>query len=181
MGFLSGIARAQEITPPFDEDLQYPFTKQEAQKCGHWKSGSQDYPYFGAPRNGNTRRHAGIDLYPARGTGTPIKAIRDGKVIKVAPFYTRHNGEMTYAVLVDHGDFVVNYAELKKPSLATGEIVKQKQTISMVSGTNQLHFELYKPGTKNWSSWYGKMPPNLIDPTDTITKVFHIRRNECSP
>ncbi|MBP1735396.1 MAG: hypothetical protein H6Q53_1683 [Deltaproteobacteria bacterium] len=88
---------------------------------------------------------------------------------------------MTYAVLVDHGDFVVNYAELKKLSLATGEIVKQKQTIGVVSGTDQLHFELYAPGTKNWSRWYGKMPPNLVDPTDTITKVFHIRRNECSP
>ena len=88
---------------------------------------------------------------------------------------------MTYAVLVDHGDFVVNYAELKKPSLATGEIVKQKQTIGVVSGTNQLHLELYTSGTENWSSWYRKMPPSLVDPTDTIKKVFHTRRNECPP
>ncbi|MBP1735395.1 MAG: hypothetical protein H6Q53_1682 [Deltaproteobacteria bacterium] len=32
IGFLSGIARAQEITPPFDGDLKYPFTKVEAQE-----------------------------------------------------------------------------------------------------------------------------------------------------
>ena len=172
------IKQAQGTTPPFDGDLKYPFTEREAQKCGRWKSGSQDYPYFGASRDGNTRKHAGIDLYPTKGAGTPIKAIRDGKVIKVAPFYTRHNGDITYAVLVDHKEFIANYAELKKPSLVAGAVVKQKQTIGVVSGTNQLHFELYTPGTEDWLSWYGKMPLNLIDPTDTMTKVFGIKRNE---
>jgi murein DD-endopeptidase MepM/ murein hydrolase activator NlpD len=171
----------QDITPPFNGPVKYPFTKNDAIKCGHWRSASQDYPYFGAPRGGNTRKHAGIDLYPAKGVGTPIKAIGDGKVIKVAPFYTRRNGEVTYAVLVDHNDFVANYAELKKPSLSPGSMIKQKQIIGVLSGTRQLHVELYMPGTKNWSSWIGsKMPANLIDPTDMMIRIFSTKDNDRS-
>jgi len=166
------IEKTQAIAPPFDGTLKYPFTKHDSQKCGRWRSGSQDYPYFGAPRGGNTRSHAGVDLYPIKGAGTPIKAIRDGRVIKSAPFYKRRDGEVTYALLIDHKEFVANYAELKKPTLVAGAIVKQNQTIGFVSGTKQLHFELYAPETENWLSWYGKMPPNLIDPTDMMTKIF---------
>lgn len=166
------IEQNREIAPPLDGALKYPFTKHDSQKCGRWRSGSQDYPYFGAPRDGNARRHAGIDLYPAKGADAPVKAIQDGRVIKIGPFYTRRNGEITYALLIDHKEFVANYAELRKPTLVAGAIVKQTQTIGFVSGTKQLHFELYTPGTEDWLSWYGKMPPNLIDPTDMMTRVF---------
>lgn len=166
------IADIQTMIPPFDVPLKYPFAEFDAKKCGHWKSGSQDYPYFGAPRERNTRYHAGIDLYPVTGTGTPVKAIKDGRIIKIAPFYKRRNGETTYAMLIDHGVFTANYAELKKPLLVAGAIVKQKQTIGFISGTKQLHFELYKSGTTHWASWYGKMPQHLIDPTDLMTKVL---------
>jgi murein DD-endopeptidase MepM/ murein hydrolase activator NlpD len=175
------IELTREISPPFDGGVKYPFTKNDSEKCGHWRSGSQDYPYFGAPRDGNTRSHAGIDLYPTKGAGTPIKAIRDGKVIRIAPFYKRRNGEITYALLIDHKEFVANYAELRKPTLVAGAIVKQKQTIGFVSGTEQLHFELYKPGTGGWLPWHGKMPPNLIDPTDMMTRVFGKMTTNKSP
>jgi murein DD-endopeptidase MepM/ murein hydrolase activator NlpD len=164
--------------PPFDGALQYPFTKREAETCGHWRRGSQDYPYFGAPRDGNRRRHAGIDLYPVRGEGVPVKAVRDGCVIRVAPFYTRRSGEITYAILVDHGAFVVNYAELKKPALAAGAVVKRNQAIGIVSGTKQLHFELYSPGTENWLSWHNGKPQNLMDPTDMMIRVFGLQGPE---
>lgn len=167
-----GDGKPRSIVAPFDGALKYPFTKNEAIQCGHWRVGSQDYPYFGAPRNGNRRRHAGIDLYPAGGAGTPVRAIRDGKVIRTAPFYTRQNGEITHAVLVDHVEFVVNYAELRVPGLKAGDIVKQGRTIGVVSGTKQLHFELYLPGTENWVAWYGSRPSNLLDPTDMMTEVF---------
>ncbi len=173
--------QTREISPPFDGGVKYPFTKNESEKCGHWKSGSQDYPYFGAPRDGNTRSHAGIDLYPTKGAGTPIKAIRDGRVIRTAPFYKRRNGEITYALLIDHKEFVANYAELRKPTLVAGAIVKQKQTIGFVSGTKQLHFELYKPGTDNWLTWRGNMPQNLIDPTDMMKGVFGKMTTNKSP
>jgi murein DD-endopeptidase MepM/ murein hydrolase activator NlpD len=95
-------------------------------------------------------------------------------VIRIAPFYKRRNGEITYALLIDHKEYVANYAELRKPTLVTGSVVKKKQTIGFLSGTKQLHFELYRPGTAAWMSWswYGEMPPNLIDPTDMMTRVF---------
>jgi len=166
------IGQIPETAAPLDSTLKYPFTKYDSQRCSHWRSGSQDYPYFGAPRDGNTRYHAGIDLYPAKGAGTPVKAIRDGRVIRNAPFYKSRNGEITYALLIDHEEFTANYAELRKPALTAGELVKRSQTIGFVSGTKQLHFELYKPGTTNWVSWRGTMPPHLIDPTDMMLGVF---------
>jgi len=166
-----------ETASPFDGALKYPFTKRGSQECGRWRSGSQDYPYFGAPRDGNTRRHAGIDLYPVKGAGTPIKAIQDGRVIRIAPFYQRRNGEVTYAVLIDHGEYVANYAELRKPALSAGAIVRKKQTIGFLSGTEQLHFELYSPGTEQWLSWNEIMPPNLIDPTDMMRRAFQKESN----
>ena len=143
-------------------------------KIGTLEIGIRDYPYFGAPRDGNDRRHAGIDLYPVKGAGTPIKAIQDGKVIRIAPFYKRRNGEITYALLIDHKEYVANYAELRKPTLVTGAVVKKKQTIGLLSATKQLHFELYRPGTAAWMSWswYGEMPPNLIDPTDICNRLY---------
>ena len=169
------LEEAGEIAPPFDGALKYPFTKRDSQECGRWGSGSQDYPYFGASRDGNTRRHAGIDLYPVKGAGTPIKAIQDGRVIRIAPFYKRRNGEVTYAVLVDHGEYVANYAELRRPTLSAGAIVRKKQTLGFLSGTKQLHFELYSPGTEQWLSWNEIMPPNLIDPTDMMMRAFKKR------
>ena len=175
-GRAGNIEQIGEMAPPFDGALKYPFTKRYSEKCGRWRSGSQDYPYFGAPRGGNARRHAGIDLYPAKGAGTPIEAIQDGKVIRIAPHYKRRNGEITYALLIDHKEYVANYAELRKPTLVTGAVVKKKQTIGFLSGTKQLHFEIYTPGTGEWLSWswYGKMPPNLINPTDMMMRAFSL-------
>lgn len=152
-----------------DGNPLYPYTKAESIACGKWRSGSTDYPYFGAPREG-TRLHAGIDVYPAAGAGAPVKALKDGKVIRVALFYTRATGEKTYGVLIDHGDFVANYAEVQ-PSVNVGDAVRQGQVVGAVSGTKQLHFELYRPGTVSWLQWYGNQPANLVDPTDTMIKL----------
>lgn len=54
----------QEIAPPFDGVLKYPFTKRDSLRCGHWRAGSQDYPYFGAPRGRNTRSQQGLIFIP---------------------------------------------------------------------------------------------------------------------
>jgi murein DD-endopeptidase MepM/ murein hydrolase activator NlpD len=165
------------IAFPFDDALKYPFTKRDSQKCGRWGTKSQDFPYFGAPRDGDSRKHGGIDLYPAEGEGVPIKAIQDGTVIKISPFYKRRNGEMTYAVLIDHKEYVANYAELREPVLEAGAVVRMNQTIGFVSGTKHLHFDLYTAGTRGWMSWswYGAMPSNLIDPTDMMTRAARER------
>ena len=161
------------LLAPMDGRLKYPFVKEASINCGHWSRKSQDYPYFGAPRNHNKRSHAGIDIYPAGGVGTQVKAIKAGSVVKIAPFYIRHNGEVTYGVLVDHGDFTANYAELDRPDVTVSSRLEKGQVIARVSGTGQLHFELYVSGTTDWTKgWYGKRPDNLLDPTGMMLKLF---------
>ncbi|MHB8896677.1 MAG: peptidoglycan DD-metalloendopeptidase family protein [Candidatus Geothermincolia bacterium] len=161
------------LRAPVDGPPLYPFTPDESIACGHWPAGSTDYPYFGAPRNG-TRLHAGIDIYPAAGEGAPVMALKAGTVIKTGLFYTRYTGEETFAVLVDHGDFVANYAEVRPPGdwVQPGAPVAPGQVLGYVSGTAQLHFEMYTPGTTSWLSWYGPQPSNLLDPTATILPLY---------
>jgi len=52
------------------------------------------------------------------------------------------------ALLIDHKEYVANYAELRKPTLVTGAVVKKKQTIGFLSGTKQLilSFTRREPG-----------------------------------
>lgn len=62
-----------------------------------------------------------------------------------------------------------NYAELKPPKVKVGDYLDQGQLIGYISGTKQLHFELYSPGTSDWiSGWYGSRPANLMDPTEMM-------------
>lgn len=162
------------MVKPVNGTPLYPFSREESIACGHWPSGSLDYPYFGAPRT-NGRLHAGIDIYPKGGEGAFVYALKSGTVVRVEPFYTRYTGEVTYAVLIDHGDFVANYAELQPPSLKPGDRVERghaSQVIGYISGTQQLHFEMYTPGTNNWVWWYGAQPANLIDPTSLIQGLY---------
>ncbi len=164
---------AGALTPPFEGRPRYPFERDTSIGCGHWPRGSDDYPFFGAPRNGGRRRHAGVDLYPPGGAGTDVRAIKDGVVRRIARFYIRRNGEVTYAVLVDHGDFVANYAELRKPLLKPSQRLAAGDVIGQVSGTKQLHFELYAAGALKWTSgWYGKRPEGLQDPTAMMIGLF---------
>ncbi len=161
------------LSAPLEGAPLYPFTRDASIACCHWGAGSQDYPYFGAPRNGGARLHAGVDIYPPGGEGAPVHAMKDGTVVKVAPFYTRANGEVTYGLLIDHGDFVINYAEVRKPSLSVGSRVARNQVIGVVSGTVQLHLEQYAPGTTTWTGgWYGERPSNLLDPTGVMQALF---------
>jgi murein DD-endopeptidase MepM/ murein hydrolase activator NlpD len=162
------ILTTAKLSAPFESNSQYPFSKRESIECGRWGKNSQDYPYFGAPRDRNRRHHAGIDIYPPGGTGSPVKALADGVIMKISPFYTRANGEVTYGILVDHGDFVANYAELKKPVITVSSIIRKGEIIGRISGTKQLHFELYKKGTKDWVRWHEKQPDSLIDPTEIM-------------
>ena len=151
----------------------YPFTRDGSVGCGHWSSGSTDYPYFGAPRE-NGRLHGAIDIYPPGGKGTPVKAIKDGTVLQVIPaFYTRADGEVCCGILIDHGDFVAFYGEMMSPALlAVGQTVKAGQQIGAVSGTVQLHFEMYTPGTRARGNWYGSQPSNLEDPTQYMLDLM---------
>ena len=161
------------MVAPVDGQPLYPYTKDGSIACGHWPAGSTDYPYFGAPRE-NTRLHGAIDIYPPTGRGTPVKAIKDGAVVQVIPsFYTRADGEVCCGILIDHGNFVAYYGEMANPpSLSVGQTVKKGQQIGVVSGTVQLHFEMYRPGTKARTDWYGNQPSSLLDPTQFMLQLI---------
>lgn len=169
---LSQLVSAGEPLPPLAGNLARPFTGKEAIASRFWKNASRDLPHFGAARNPPGRQHAGVDLYPEKGAGAPVYAMLDGIVLKVATFYTRRNGERTFGVLVDHGSFVINYGEIR-PVRKAGEKVCQGDLLGNVSGTAQLHLEMYSAGTKNWiGGWYGARPQSLLDPTEMMLKLF---------
>lgn len=100
---------------------------------------------FGANRSGGKRAHAGCDLYFPLGTW--IHAIGDGKVVRGPyEFYCQ-----TFAIEVDHGDFIARYGEVQKSALVkTGDIIKGGQRIAKVGHlvgisvpSDMLHLEIY--------------------------------------
>lgn len=110
-------------------------------KLGYHKgSGSR---WFGAKRSSG-RKHAACDLIAK--VGTPIYAVDDGVILKKYYFY--HD---TYALEVQHTNFLVRYGEIDKklPSgIKVGSTVKQGDVIAEVGqlsgGSSMLHFEMYK-------------------------------------
>lgn len=135
---------------------------------------------FGWRRDGGKRKHAGCDIYAE--PGTPIRAVADGVVLEVHPFYWETN-----RIIVDHHGFIVNYGEVSpSPQLVkVGDRVTRGQIIARVGTlrrkknappekTNMLHFELYgtskplkeehilsRPGVFQRRS-------DLMDPTKTL-------------
>lgn len=70
-----------------------------------YKSGERA---FGSARNHGKRAHAGCDLYAP--LGEKIFAVANGVITRYRNFYGQ-----TYAVEVNHGDFVVRYGEVQPP------------------------------------------------------------------
>jgi len=107
-----------------------------------WTSGSRA---FGSNRSNGTRAHAGCDLYFP--SGTAIHAVRDGRVTR-GP-YAFFAG--TFALEVDHGDFIVRYCEIQEATkVKEGSKVEQGQEIARVGHlmgivvpSDMLHLELY--------------------------------------
>lgn len=136
---------------------------------------------FNAPRpavqaDNPTRRHAGVDLF-AR-PGDLVVAVEDGRIVGFYPFLRARTGEMSYALLVDHGAFVANYGEVREASLrnrglSIGDTVGAGSVIADVSDTAQLHFEIYTPGTTRNQSWrHGAPQPDRVrDPTRMLTEL----------
>lgn len=100
---------------------------------------------FGSNRNNGRRAHAGCDLYFAKGTW--IHAIADGTVTRGPyPFYCE-----TFALEVDHGEFLARYGEIQKTTTAkegdtihAGEqIAKVGHLIGIQVPSDMLHLELY--------------------------------------
>ncbi len=122
---------------------------------------------FGANRSDGTRKHAGCDLIVPE--GTKVYAVFDGTITR-GPYYFYHG---TYAIEVDHGDFVGRYCEIKKAAegLRVGSEVKAGQLIAYVGKmytSSMLHFELYggtATGPLTQSNPPYKRRSDLLDPT----------------
>lgn len=132
---------------------------------------------FLAQRSGGGRYHVGIDLYAQE--GDLVRACEDGRVVAFYPFYTRQRtGEVTYALLIEHADFVVNYGEVKANlkrefGWEIGDRVRTGQSIARVSGTAMIHFETYRPGTRANQRWLpGRPRPQpLLNPTQYLLEL----------
>jgi len=109
-----------------------------------WKTGAR---YFGAPRDGGRRLHAGCDLLGPK--GTTIYAVADGTLVR--PVYYFYTG--TYALEIRHGSFIVRYGEILGGSFVGGATVKKGQPIAKIglldSGSSMLHFEMYSNGASS--------------------------------
>lgn len=101
---------------------------------------------FGSSRNGGARCHAGIDYYVRSGSGTPVYAMTDGKVVDIISSF--FGG--TSAVVVRNGDgSILLYGEIA-PSVKVGDHVTGGRTKigemkrNTVNGGTMLHLELYR-------------------------------------
>lgn len=142
-----------------------------------WKDGPR---YFGCPRSGGKRKHAGCDLYAP--FGAKIRAIADGVIIR--PPYYFYDG--TNALEVYHpGVGVVRYGEIsssKRVPVKAGQKVKVGQHIAYVGlldslGMSMIHFELFGASARGQNLTAGgpyRRHPALQNPTKLIDKLYKL-------
>lgn len=137
-----------------------------------YKSGMRAYA---SDRSKGKRKHAGVDLYAAKGTA--IRAMKDGKVIQHYNFYLG-----TKALEINHGDMVIRYGEILRVAegIKTGVSVKRGQIIAYVgelvfkSGNkmSMLHLEAYKGNATGALTVRSAQPyqrrSDLFDPTSLL-------------
>jgi murein DD-endopeptidase MepM/ murein hydrolase activator NlpD len=124
---------------------------------------------FGTTRPGG-RKHAGCDLYAP--VGTPIYAVEDGRITIFRAFYLG-----TWAIVIEHGGFIVRYGECKNKlttGLSVGSSVKKGQKIGEVGklqglNVSMIHFEMFS-GNATGPLTDGSRKPfsrraDLMDPT----------------
>lgn len=103
--------------------------------------------YFGAPRRGTPRLHAGCDLIMP--VGTWIHAVYDGVLVQEEKFFYHNTWYVTY----QHGSYLVRYGEILHKSSTkkkVGDTCKRGEKICKVGqlsgGDHMLHLELYTNG-----------------------------------
>ena len=103
--------------------------------------------HYGEDRGDHT--HSGIDL--AVPTGTPIRAVAEGRVVLVGP-----QGAYGNFICLRHAQLVTCYAHQSQILVSFGQFVKQGQLIGKVGNTGRssgshLHFEV-RQGPDAWST-----------------------------
>ncbi|RJP24130.1 MAG: LysM peptidoglycan-binding domain-containing protein [Candidatus Omnitrophota bacterium] len=121
------------------------------------------YGYRKHPIGGSIRFHEGIDL-PAK-TGTPIRAVLDGKVVYASKSNSKYSlGGKGLVVEIQHQNGLKTvYAHNSKILCKVGQYVKQGTVISLAGSTGRttgshLHFEVWKDGKHQNPEQYLRLP-----------------------
>jgi hypothetical protein len=138
--------------------------------------GNESRRFLAARTSGGAARyHVGIDLYARMGDA--VVACGDGVIVDFYGFLESH-GETTYALIVAHQDFVVNYGEVREDSLSKlglqkHDTVRAGQQIGWVGATGMLHFETYAGGTQHNIRWIvgQPRPKALFNPTRYLLEL----------
>lgn len=134
--------------------------------------------------------HEGVDIYCEK--GDEVFAMECGEIVKIIPF----TGEIadspwwnnTYAVIVKHKGFYVNYGEIAPlDDLFVGQKVKEGELLGYIIPVlkedkgrpmSMLHLEMYKietdlkyVPTKSWDLGKSR-PKGLINPTGYLIKYL---------
>ncbi|MGE3873129.1 MAG: M23 family metallopeptidase [Parvibaculaceae bacterium] len=122
------------------------------------------------------RYHVGIDLFARR--RDVVRACEDGVIVAFYPFYRSKTGQMTYALLVETADFVINYGQVRGDSRAkfkwrVGDKVAAGREIARIGDPGMLHFEMYRKGTRRNRHYYpGEPRPRaLLNPTKYLLEI----------
>lgn len=132
---------------------------------------------FLASRSGGGRLHVAIDLFANH--RDEVVACEDGRIVNFYAFYSSSADEMTYALIVEHAGFVVNYGEVSESApqeygWQIGSHVRAGQKIARVSTTSMLHFETYVVGTEHNYRWLPGQarPRELLNPTAYLLELL---------
>lgn len=102
--------------------------------------------FYGDKRAGGKRKHEGVDIPADR--GTPVLAITDGEIVKVA---NKGNGGKQVWLKAKYGHRKFFYAHLDEQLVEEGQHVKKGDVIATVGNTGNarhtlphLHFGIYE-------------------------------------
>ena len=156
---------------------------------------------FGSSRNNGARAHAGCDLYAP--VGDKIYTVADGTIIEYHNFYGQ-----TYALEIDHKDFIVRYGEVQPPlighpyvkdpppdsvrkglpdGLAKGDPVKRGQHIAFVGQLRLKNkktgkIEVFHKTMLHFEMYKGNATGSLTDldnkEYDNVLKLNYMRRKD---
>lgn len=117
-----------------------------AHPCPKGSYVSSHFGYRSSPGGVGSTNHKGTDI--AAASGTPIYAIKDGKILAA-----EYNSVRGYYVKIDHGGGIITLSQhMSRMAVSSGASVKKGQLIGYVGTTGastgaHLHFEFWVNGT----------------------------------